>query len=142
VGVGPYGPTGQLGSYLAGLVEADGSIVVSSKTKSEKGSSIHPTVKIVFHSDDLPLAAKLVETLGHGIIDTPKDTLYCLLYFRSVAGLLKVAHLINGKMRTPKIEALYRLIDWLNWKLPSETLPKLPLDKSPISANAWLSGFR
>jgi hypothetical protein len=43
-------------------------------------------------------------------------------------------------MRTPKIEALYRLIDWLN-KNRNSNITKLPLDKSPLSDNAWLSGF-
>ena len=43
-------------------------------------------------------------------------------------------------MRTPKIEALYRLIDWLN-KNRNSNITKLPLDNSPLSDNAWLSGF-
>lgn len=50
--------------------------------------------------------------------------------------------LLNGKMRTPKIEALYRLIDWLNSR---ESFPpkieKLGLDKNSLGDNPWLSGF-
>lgn len=52
-------------------------------------------------------------------------------------------------MRTPKIEALYRMIDWLNArstlsKLQSnkpELLTKLAQDTSPLEDNPWLTGF-
>jgi LAGLIDADG DNA endonuclease family protein len=48
-------------------------------------------------------------------------------------------------MRTPKINALHRLIDFLNnsnrVNTPFADLPLLPLDTSPIDSNAWLSGF-
>lgn len=60
-------------------------------------------------------------------------------------------------MRTPKIEAVHRTIDWLNnyivknqnSNLPStiqilsiiNKLEKFPLDESPIESNSWFSGF-
>lgn len=52
-------------------------------------------------------------------------------------------------MRTPKIEALHRMIDWLNARLTSSKLQlnkskpliKLGLDVSPLGDNPWLSGF-
>lgn len=45
-------------------------------------------------------------------------------------------------MRTPKIEALHRLIDWLNAKSNNNIkLPKLELDNSSIGSNPWLAGF-
>lgn len=43
-------------------------------------------------------------------------------------------------MRTPKIEALYRLIDWLNAKNKTEIV-KLGLDSSSLGNNPWLAGF-
>jgi hypothetical protein len=54
--------------------------------------------------------------------------------------------LINGKMRTPKIEALFRLIQWFNNKqtINIKNISKLKVEKidiSPIESNAWLSGF-
>ena len=54
--------------------------------------------------------------------------------------LLKLISLINGSMRTPKIEALHRLIDFINFKYNS-TIPQLKIDLSPIDHNSWLSGF-
>ena len=44
-------------------------------------------------------------------------------------------------MRTPKIQALYDLIDWLNCRFEDINLEKLPLNNSDLSENAWLSGF-
>lgn len=45
-------------------------------------------------------------------------------------------------MRTPKIEALHRLIDWFNARSNNNIkLSKLDLDSSPLSSNAWLAGF-
>nr|YP_010846168.1 LAGLIDADG homing endonuclease [Cyathus stercoreus]WEV87355.1 LAGLIDADG homing endonuclease [Cyathus stercoreus] len=44
-------------------------------------------------------------------------------------------------MRTPKIEALHRLVDWFNNRSDFENLPKLNIDKSSLGSNAWLSGF-
>ena len=44
-------------------------------------------------------------------------------------------------MRTPKIYALYKLIDWLNIKYVDKCIPLKPLNNSPINSNAWLSGF-
>ena len=43
-------------------------------------------------------------------------------------------------MRTPKIEALHRLIDWLNAKNQTQ-LVKLGLDSSSLGDNSWLAGF-
>jgi len=37
----------QLGYYLAGLIEGDGSIIVPIKDKTDKGKSIHPIIRIV-----------------------------------------------------------------------------------------------
>ena len=53
---------------------------------------------------------------------------------------MAITNLINGKMRTPKIEALHRLINMVNKSLLNP-LPLLPLDTSPIGSNAWLAGF-
>lgn len=43
-------------------------------------------------------------------------------------------------MRTPKIEALHRLIEWFNHK-HNYNIPLLGIDTSNLSQNAWLAGF-
>lgn len=54
----------------------------------------------------------------------------------------KIAVLVNGKMRTPKIEALGRLMDWLNARLDEKSkMVKLGLDNSSLGNNPWLTGF-
>lgn len=43
-------------------------------------------------------------------------------------------------MRTCKIEALHRLIDWLNNKF-NKKIKKYGLDPSSLYSNPWLAGF-
>ena len=43
-------------------------------------------------------------------------------------------------MRTPKIEALHRAINWFNESY-NYNIDCLSLDQSPIDSNAWLAGF-
>jgi hypothetical protein len=43
-------------------------------------------------------------------------------------------------MRTPKIEALHRAINWINEK-DNLNIPLLGLDLSLLESNSWLSGF-
>ena len=45
-------------------------------------------------------------------------------------------------MRTPKIEALHRLIDWLNARTTDGfKIYNLGLENSWLGSNPWLSGF-
>lgn len=93
-----------LSSYLAGLIESDGSIVVpGNNIKSYK-----PFFEIAFHLDDLELAEILQSTIG-GIVQI-RGKNYCRLTIKKKKEVLKIIHLINGKMRTPKIEALHRMV--------------------------------
>ena len=64
-----------------------------------------------------------------------------ILTINNYEGLLLVTSLINGNMRTPKIYALYNLIDWLNLKFEDINIPKKYINNSPLYSNAWLSGF-
>jgi hypothetical protein len=100
-----------LGSYLAGLIEGDGSIIVPKTIRNQKGKLLYSKVKITFAEKDAPLAKKIQEILRGGTLEYPKNTKYLNLLFQDVTSLQKIAILLNGKMRTPKIEALYRLID-------------------------------
>jgi hypothetical protein len=46
----------------------------------------------------------------------------------------RIVELINGKFRTPKINALHKMIDYLNVR--GANIVKLPLDTSPLNSNA------
>lgn len=92
-----------LGSYLAGLIEGDGCIIVPKWYRNEKGKLLYPQVKIVFVDKDIPLANKLKEILKGGTIDHPRNTRYINYRIQDISTLQKVAVLLNGQMRTPII---------------------------------------
>lgn len=62
--------------------------------------------------------------------------------FKSKDSVFKVITLINGKatQRTPKVEALHRLINWFNLKYNTNIIA-LPLDNTNLQDNNWLAGF-
>jgi hypothetical protein len=135
----------QLGYYLAGLIESDGTIVTPSLSSSNT-----PKISIIFNTKDATLASHLVSVLGYGSIQKSGSESAVNLVIRNKAGIIDLLSLINGKFITPKISSLHNLIDWVNntptYKLLVEgELEKLPIDTSDFSLakknNAWLSGF-
>jgi hypothetical protein len=70
---------------------------------------------------------------------------HCRLIIKKQKEVIKVIHLINGNMRTPKIEALYRMINWCNnyhyGVKPGTDIILLGLDLTPLQSNNWLSGY-
>jgi LAGLIDADG DNA endonuclease family protein/cytochrome c/quinol oxidase subunit I len=128
-------------SYITGLIEGDGSIVVPKQERSSKGKINYPSIQIVFHLKDLPLALLLQKNLKTGSLIRKKGVNAYVLYINNQEGILKLVHLLNGKMRTPKIYSLFKLIDWLNNKNPKLNLIKLPINYNSLSGDAWLSGM-
>ena len=125
-----------VGSYLAGLIEGDGHIAVHNGTSKP----YRPKIIILFHVNDKPLADKIHSSLKVGrIIDRSRAGHY-LLQILAKEEVLKVINLINGKMRTPKIEALHRAINYIN-NVDNLSIPLLDIDNSTIDSNNWLSGF-
>jgi len=129
------------GSYLSGLIEGDGAIVVPKTERSPKGKLNYPSINLVFNLRDFPLAQLIQKELGTGSLSRMKGVNAYLLQINSLEGILKLVNLLNGNMRTSKMYSLYNLIDWLNYKHSDLNIIKLPLDSSPIESNAWLSGF-
>ena len=128
-------------AYLTGLIEGDGTIIVPKSIRSNKGKLNYPSIQIVFHLKDLPLALLIQKELGHGSLSRKKGVNAYILTINNFDGLILIANLINYNMRTPKIQALYNLIDWLNCRFEKINLKKLPLNNFNLSENAWLSGF-
>jgi len=125
-----------LGHYLAGLIEGDGSIIVPKIIRNQKGKLLYPVVKITFVEKDAPLAEKIKQVLNGGTLVHPKNSKYIDLLFQDLNSIQKIAVLLNGKMRTPKIEALHRLIDFLNARLNEKSkIVKLGLDASSLKSN-------
>lgn len=133
----------EFGHYLAGFIEGDGSLITPTTLKNPSGTNKVCSIQIIFHICDLKFVKLLQKRIGHGNIYFAKNTQTVRLMIQNITGVFTVINLINGKMRTPKIKALYNMIDWLNtYKLEKiNHLIKLPLDSSPINSNSWLSGF-
>ena len=130
-------------SYLTGLIEGDGTIIVPKTERSSKGKLNYPSIQIVFHLKDLPLALIIQQKLGYGSLIRKKGLNAYILYINDQKGILNLVNLLNGNMKTPKIYSLYKLIDWLNNKAPHPNLNlnKLPLNTDSLSKDAWLSGI-
>jgi hypothetical protein len=142
-------------SYLAGLIEGDGSIAVHDPKNIS--SKYRPKFIIVFKRADLPLANYLCEFTGCGKVYDKPNRGYVLWQIQETLGVFKITTYINGYMRTPKHEALGRVIDWYNDYIKNNLESKLPatkeilgsiyplekkgLDNSAINSNAWLAGF-
>lgn len=127
-----------LGSYLAGLIEGDGHIAVHDK--NSKSKVYRPKIIIAFNIHDKPLADKISAELKVGkVISKPKAG-HVLLQILAKQEVLNIMNLINGYMRTPKIEALHRAINWIN-EIDNSCIPCLGLDLSPVDSTNWLAGF-
>ena len=127
----------ELGAYLAGLIESDGSIIIP------KDSTTRPTIKIVFNIKDRPLAERLMEIIGSGSIQPASENAVEYVV-RAKLGIVKIVNLINGELRTPKIKALHKIIDWINANPnynSSSIIQKMSLNTTPLSSNSWFSGF-
>lgn len=98
-------------SYLAGLIEGDGSIFVPKTLRSDKGKLNYPSIQICFHLKDLPLAMLIQKELGHGSLARVKGVNAYVLTINNFDGVILVTSLINGNMKTPKVHSLFKLID-------------------------------
>lgn len=125
-------------SYLAGLIEGVGHIAVHDK--NSKSKVYRPKIIIVFNIHDRPLAEKLSAFLKVGKVINRSSAGHVLLQILAKEEVLKIINLINGRMRTPKIEALHRAISWINEK-DNSFIPYLGLDTSSLDSNSWLAGF-
>jgi hypothetical protein len=85
--------------------------------RSNKGKRNYPSIQIVFDLRDFRLAQIIQKTVGLGSLNRKKGVNAYVLTINSYEGLLLIVNLINGYMRTPKILALYNLIDFFNNRL-------------------------
>jgi hypothetical protein len=93
------------------LIEGDGSIIVPETERSAKGRINYPSIKIVFHLKNLPLALMIQKEIKNGSLSRKKGINAYVLTIDNYDGLILLTSLINGYMRTPKIYSLYNLID-------------------------------
>ena len=126
--------------YFTGLIEGDGSIITPKTLRTPKGRLNYPSIQIIFHLKDLPLALLIQKELTVGSLSRKKGVDAYILTINSFDGIMKIISLINGKMRTPKIHSLNALIDFYN-KNKETSIEKHSVSVEPLHLNPWLSGF-
>lgn len=127
-----------LSHYLAGLIEGDGHFNTPKVLKGPSGKMRVAAIEIVFALKDRPSAELLKNKLGGKVYKySGKNMVRWMI--RDIKSVTNIINLINGKLRTPKINGLYKMIDFLSLK--GINIEKLPKDKSSLSSNAWLTGF-
>lgn len=154
-----------LGSYLAGLIEGDGTIVVQDSSSISK-LKYRPIIIVVFKLEDYELANYLCNLTKCGKVYKKKDRNYVLWLIHDLKGVYTLLNIINGYIRTPKYDAFNKCVDYINNYINSSTSSshllgrdgtikkylnnKLkdynniiikPLDISDINSNAWLAGI-
>lgn len=125
-------------SYLAGLLEGDGSFVVPSVPRDHKNRLRYAKIKVAFHIDDRPLAECLRLHYG-GHFEEHRN--FVVWNITKKDEILSISSDINGFLRTPKIEDFRKLISFIKSQDSAIHFQVFPLDESPIGSNAWLSGF-
>ena len=95
---------------------------------------------MVFSTADETLAKKLSSITNAGKVYNKNNAGCVIWHIQSTEDVLKIIDIINGYMRTPKIEALHRAINWFN-EFDNCSINCLGLDQSSINSNAWLAGF-
>lgn len=126
-------------AYLAGLWEGDGHIWIPNTTHAPSGKRYTPHFAITFNEVDYPLVVLLKNLLG-GTIRHKKGNSAYVLVITSISGLTMIINLINGYLRTPKIDQFLKLVTWIN-NNSNNNFPINEPDTSSILKNAWLSGF-
>jgi hypothetical protein len=151
-----------LGPYLAGLIEGDGSIWVSSDISKNR---LSPKIDIVFANKDYQLALFLYNKLNIGKLNKRSNSNVIMWNINKIEDTYKLLKLTNGYFRTPKYEAVIRAINWINnyilnnkqkeiknltyynLKVRENIISKIniidikPLDESNLWNNSWLTGF-
>lgn len=138
-----------LGSYLAGLIEGNGTILLKNRIKKEK---YRPIIIVVFKLEDLELANYLCNLIKCGKVYKKMNRNYVLWLINDLKGVYTLLNIINGYIRTPKYEAFVKDAEFINNYINSikivdnklkniDNIKIKPLDISDIGSNAWLAGM-
>lgn len=135
-----------LASYMAGLLESDGAIILKKKSNNEQEIE-RVTIKFSFNlhhlkrwQDDKGYAEFLRNFFKMGqVIDNKESysTEWCIYALEDIYNFLLF---INGYLRTAKIVTLNKAFNFFKKKYNIDTIVK-PLDTSDFFSNSWFSGF-
>jgi hypothetical protein len=73
----------QLGYYLAGLIEGDGTFYIPKAKHDKNGKLRYPRISIVFPNKDIPLAYKIISVLKGGTL-TKTNGNYKVLFIQDL----------------------------------------------------------
>lgn len=88
----------RLASYVAGLIAGDGTIHVPKTERSNKGNYNYPSIQIVFHLKDLPLALLIQKEIGHGTIRRKKGVNATVRYREKTIRVHKLQNILENKL--------------------------------------------
>ena len=130
----PLPPYDIFGSWLAGLIDGDGSLLLS-------GSKKVVSVEITLDAKDIQCLHKIKATLGFGSI-TKRSGVNAYRYrVYKKEHVLTILHLINGYLLTASKHA--QLIKLCSFYGPNITpfIPDYPTSLLIIKNSSWLAGF-
>jgi Cytochrome c oxidase subunit III/LAGLIDADG endonuclease len=129
-----------LGHYLAGLLEGDGSISLPALGNSKLNRVLNPRIVFTSHINNLGLYAFIQSELGNiGRVQiTGNNTLRYII--GDIKGITLFINLVHGKLRTPKNKRFNDLIKFINAKY-SLNISESLLDRSDFANNSWFTGF-
>lgn len=142
----------ELGSYLAGLIEGKGSIIIHNNISKNRYS---PMISIILSESlikYLQLNIELYYNIKIGTIHELKSNkLNKLWQINKIEDIYIILSLTNGYYRTPKIIKIYEAINWINLYIHNNNnMNKIKdidfieiksIDESLLSSNNWLNGF-
>jgi len=116
----------QFGHWLAGLIDGDGSLLIS------KNGLI--SIEITLHEEDVKTLYKIKSIVGYGVVKKRSNAKAYRIRFHNKAGVEKVIKWINGKLLTDnKKSKLIKICNMINID---------PITNNTFSTNnAWFSGF-
>jgi hypothetical protein len=96
-------------------------------------------ITIAFHRTDAPLAYYIKKRIGHGKVANIKGK-NALIYRANLKGSIVIAKLINGKLRTDKINNFICLLELINKRVDVPLILQ-EKDTSKLTNSYWLAGF-
>jgi len=129
-----------LGYYLAGLLEGDGSISLPSLGVTSLNRILNPRIVFTSHINNIGMYTFIQSELGNrGRFQKSGENILRYIIGDKESIILFI-NLVHGKLRTPKNKRFNHLIDFMNNKYDLN-ISKSLLDNSSFTDNSWFTGF-
>ncbi|KAM9955268.1 hypothetical protein ACTFIW_000192 (mitochondrion) [Dictyostelium discoideum] len=129
-----------IGAYLAGLFEGDGTIYIPTALTLRKKQT-NARVSIAFNIKDINQAEAIIQGIGYGYLTRIPKRGACKITITQVKGLRVFLDLVKPYIRTPKYIQINNLITWLNKNHNDNRSLITCVNLTELLENSWLSGF-